>query len=410
MKKNFTTKKKPLISLNIKKPASILMILLLMISALSFIGINFVQATTTSYTFGNTSVGSITNYFVTDRDASRFQLLQSGSMQSITVYFASSGFNAKTAIYKDNNGVPSALLAQSNSQAVTKIGWNTFTISQTSLQPGYYWLCVVSSNPSSIGAMTPTSTNSHVWKTSTYSEDYPSTFGTANGYEKTVTSIYATYTVTPSASTPTTSPVPTPTATPTTTPSSATNLEPIPSAWSRATNGMYLSVGGVGNVVLDYNVLFNGNPSIRIDPKSYNEEANGKSLSIKPGDHIVYKVWVKTSSSALGETSRGARIGIDFYGSNGRIIGVNSPDGQTWTPDKGWPENENQNFVAWGTSNWKQLVIDFVVPNTYPADYWANYPLGANVKPVSIIPWLQVCSSVDGGQAWFANVEFYINP
>jgi len=46
------------------------------------------------------------------KDASRFQLTQNGVLQSITTYFTSVGFNAKAAIYTDNNGAPSNLITK----------------------------------------------------------------------------------------------------------------------------------------------------------------------------------------------------------------------------------------------------------------------------------------------------------
>jgi hypothetical protein len=176
--------------------------------------------TPTLYTFGNTAVGTLTNSFSTDKDASRFQLTQSGVLQSISAYFGSAGFNAKAAIYTDNNGAPSTLIAQSSSQAVTASGWKTFTVPESFLTSGYYWLCVVSSSYS-LGAMTSTSTNSHAWKTTSYSGEFASAFGTPSGYEKTATSIYATYTATTSI--PNSTPTPNPSSTPTPIPPGETN-------------------------------------------------------------------------------------------------------------------------------------------------------------------------------------------
>ncbi len=186
--------------------------------------------TPTLYTFGNTVVGTITNLFATDRDASRFQLTQSGVLQSITAYFRNAGFNAKAAIYTDNNGGPSTLIAQSSIQAITASGWQTFAV-PSSLTAGYYWLCVVSSSSSSAGATMMTgSTNTHVWKTATYSGDYPSTFGTPAGYDNSATSIYATYTATTpmATSTPTPTPKPTASPTPTSTPMATSTPTPTP--------------------------------------------------------------------------------------------------------------------------------------------------------------------------------------
>jgi hypothetical protein len=201
------------------KPAAVCISLLFIISTVSLFDIASVQGAT-SYTFGNTAVGTLTNSFGTDRDASRFQLTQNGVLQSINAYFANTGFNAKAAIYADNNGAPSTLITQSASQTVTVVGWQTFTVPASSLTAGYYWLCVVSSSYSK-GAMTATSTNTHAWKTTSYSGEFVSTFGTPSGYEKTATSIYATYTTTTPLPNSTPTPTPTPSPNPTTTPSTS---------------------------------------------------------------------------------------------------------------------------------------------------------------------------------------------
>ncbi len=192
---------------------------------------------------------------------------------------------------------------------------------------------------------------------------------------------------------------------------SPTNFAPFPNAWSTAYSGMSLAVGGVANVVIDNNVIYSGSPSIRIDPVgttvNRDRECDGPRLTVHPGDHLIFKIYAKTSAIPSGETDRGIRIGIDFYNTK-RIIGSNSPDGQTWTPQDGWPNNEDLNFVSWGTSNWTVIVMDFIVANQYPADNWSGYTVGTMVTPTSIIPWVQVCSSTDSGQAWFAASELYI--
>jgi len=374
----------------LKKPISLLISLLLMIGMISFLRTTAVQAATVTYTFGKTEVGSQTNWFSTDRDASRFQLTQSGTLQSITTYFRSTGFNAKAAIYTDNNGAPSTLIAQSSGKSITTTGWNTFSLPQTSLTPGYYWLCVVCSSTAAYGAMTTTSTNTHAWKINTYSGDYPQNFGTPTAYGREVTSIYATYTIS-TGSTPTPTPTPTPTST-------LKNLAPIPTAWA-------LTYGTGPQIThLDTSVTYNGNPSIRIDRHTIADmnsarECNSGGYSIKPGDRVVFSCWMKTTASGYGDTNpySGARIGIDLYASSTRIGALQSAT---------YPDTDvgvRLNYVNWGTSQWTKRTIDFVVPQTI-----------GGATPTGMILWLQVWSSTygstDPGQAWFANTELYINP
>ena len=228
-----------------------------------------------------------------------------------------------------------------------------------------------------------------------------------------------TITPTPTPTTSTNSTItPTPTSTPTPTPMPiANNLAPIPNGWTTADTGMEWGIGGVANVVLDTNVLYNGNPTIRIDPPGNTgnaaRECDGPYISIAPGDQIVFSCWIKTTASSLGDTNpnSGGRIGIDFYSAAGRITGTDAPDGSVWTPTGGWPNG--QTYVNWNTNTWTQVTISFTVPSTYPADgTTGSYSAGQLVIPTAIIPWMQVWSSTygasDQGQAWFANSQLTI--
>jgi len=176
---------------------------------------------------------------------------------------------------------------------------------------------------------------------------------------------------------------------------------------------------------LDYNVLHNGHPSVRMEKgadasKSREILCSDKtqpywSIWAKPGDHIVFRVWMKTSPSTIGDTfpSSGIRLGIDFYsGAGGRITGSQSPDGSVPTPEGGYPSNQYLNYVNWG-SDWQLRTMDFIVQNQYPSD-GSIYPAGQMFTPDRIAPWIQVWSDAhgneDGGIAWFADAELYINP
>ena len=201
----------------LSKPSALCLSLLVVFSMLflfSATALPVKAASPGSFDFGNTSIGTITNYFRTDKDASRFELAQGGLLQSITVYFQTFGFNAKAAIYADDFGEPFTLIAQSSSQVVTASGWKTFSIPQSSLNAGFYWLCVISDSSASLGAMASTSSNAHSWKFGSYLGEFSSTFGTPGGYEKTVTSIYATCLATSSTPAPTLSPAFSPSPTP----------------------------------------------------------------------------------------------------------------------------------------------------------------------------------------------------
>jgi hypothetical protein len=199
----------------------------------------------------------------------------------------------------------------------------------------------------------------------------------------------------------------------------ATNYAVIPADWR---------IGETWNAptYLDYNVLHNGNPSIRMEKgtdatKSREILAADKtqsdwSIRVKPGDHIVFRVWMKTNASTIGDTTptSGIRFGIDFYVTGGnRITATQSPDGAYWTPSGGSPSNQYLNYVNWG-QDWTQRTMDFIVQNQYPSDGGGSYPAGQMVTPDGIVPWMQVWSdahgNADNGIAWFADAELYINP
>ncbi|MDD1744793.1 MAG: hypothetical protein LUQ20_03135, partial [Candidatus Methanoperedens sp.] len=226
---------------------------------------------------------------------------------------------------------------------------------------------------------------------------------------------------------PTATPKPTPTATPpklstkatvasngrilAPTPTS-TNLAPIPTAW-------YLTYGSGSQIIyLDTAVTHNSNPSIRLDQHTSADANTGREcdslwFAVKPGDHIIYKCWIKISASGIGDTNpfSGARIGIDFYDSK-RITGLQS-DGKHGIYPNEDAQAISDHYVHWGTSGWVQRTIDFTVPNTMASD-GTPYPEGQLHTPTGMILWMQVWSSsygsTDPGQAWFSEAALYINP
>ena len=237
------------------------------------------------------------------------------------------------------------------------------------------------------------------------------------------------YAPTPTASpTPSPSPTPTPTASPTPTPTPS-NLTPFPTGWETPSIGgtssaWSVGLSGVTNVVLDNSVLYNGQPTIRIDPTGSStdpdRENDGPWITVHPGDHLVFSGWVKTQASTIGDTYmyHGICLGVDFYGANGRICGVSSPTGQPWTPSGGYPSDNGAEFVSWGHTSWVQIKIDFTVASQYPADTFGSgfgtnfaYSVGQMVAPVALIPYFWCMnSSGDTASAWFAGAVLYINP
>jgi hypothetical protein len=191
--------------------------------------------------------------------------------------------------------------------------------------------------------------------------------------------------------------------------STTNNLADIPDDWQ-------LTYGtGPQIIFLDSTVVRTaGKPSIRIErhvegiDTNSAREANGIWYNIKPGDHIVAKCWMKTDPSGFGDTNpySGARIGLDFYGSAGRILGIEG---------NAYPETDaaqRANYVPWGTSTWTQRTIEITVPATFSADGDLGYPAGSVVVPTSFVMWMQGWSSsygsTDPAKIWFADAELYI--
>jgi hypothetical protein len=223
----------------------ILFFLLLLTPILASLAIspNAANAATT-LTFGNTSVGSSTNYISTYKDSSKYNLSNPAIIQSITVYFATSRFSAKTAIYSDVNGAPGILLCQSGSQYIRSAGWTKFYLSQKTLSAGTYWLVVITNDRGAQGRISYSGVGvSHVEKKTgvQYSSEFTNSFGTTSSSDAGSASIYASYiptsnpsptpTLTPSPTpTPTPEPTPSPTPKPTTTPTSTPSPISTPSA------------------------------------------------------------------------------------------------------------------------------------------------------------------------------------
>jgi hypothetical protein len=255
---------------------------------------------------------------------------------------------------------------------------------------------------------------------SSYTNGFANPFGMIWGTDTNgAMSIYA---LDPSSSTPAPTSTPTPTATPT---PSSTNLAPFnPSTVFPSTPAWlsysYYAEPFTKNIIIDSSVLYNGQDTIRLDnPNNYSgctngaRESDGPQIFISPGETVVFSVWMKTSSSTLGDngqTTTGERIGLDYYDNQEDIGGTSSTDGSV----AGFGGAINT-FIPWGTNTWTQVTISFVVPKTQPYGDQGGYnPEGfVNGQQVTVIwctPWVQALNANDGGQAWFADPQLYISP
>ena len=158
---------------------------------------------------------------------------------------------------------------------------------------------------------------------------------------------------------------------------SGTNYEPL-SAFYADMNGAASSYAS-----LDYSVLFNGNPSIRLDNDYVRgtREVDGAYLDVSPGDHIYASVWVKTSNSQSNNQYSGGRIGIDMRGNTvsqgwtildsiphayenvGGVWGSGALDGNAQIDDGLGFTPISQFQIPFG-NDWTLAYWDFYVPST----------------------------------------------
>jgi hypothetical protein len=211
-------------------------------------------------------------------------------------------------------------------------------------------------------------------------------------------------------------PQPTPTPTP-----NPRNLAPVPDGWTKSITNQR-GIGSSSSIV--YPVYWQGRTAIRLDSDTDyiaigwpdTNEINSALFSIKPGDHIVFKMWLWSESSTVGDDRNpysGAMMGIDVYG-NGRICGLTTPDGKCAWPD--YTPAYTQNIVPFGSGEWIQKTMDFIVQDTYIADPF-NPPSGHSaydvVVPNGMIPTLTIYThntNTEKASIYLADTELYINP
>ena len=227
-----------------------------------------------------------------------------------------------------------------------------------------------------------------------------------------------------STPTPTAKPTPTPSPTPTPAPTSAplnnpSNIATIPNFWSISTSGMDWSIGSKNAVGMDtYPVTQGGQTAIQMQPNSYYKstgvggpgtcELDGNFVSVKPGAHITFKAWIYTGASSIGDKGPlyGGSMGIDMYGSNGRICEIHTTNGAVTYPNYPTPDTVGPN-----SNGWVHVTMDFTVPSQYEADPWGSYRAGTMVSPIGFIPWFTWDSSKPSAETahmWIYGTELYI--
>jgi hypothetical protein len=159
-------------------------------------------------------------------------------------------------------------------------------------------------------------------------------------------------------------------------------------------------------------VLHNGHSSIRVEaPNSFDlyREIDSDWITVKPGDHVVFRCWVKTAS----ETGNAAIIGFDVYGTSNRILEIHpcTPQSAIWNIVNTVPlQGGTPTYIPYG-SDWSLLTMDVVIPSTfYTHDDFGNSISSQQIA--GFIPWV---GGVWNGRSsypnvWFADAELYINP
>jgi hypothetical protein len=192
-----------------------------------------------------------------------------------------------------------------------------------------------------------------------------------------------------------------------------TNWASIPSKWSGDTN----QIGDRPADIIYPSDSYNGYLSIKLQQtEDWRAEVNGPWIRIYPGDRVVMRCWIKTTSGKAYLNS-GSRIGWDYYTEDGRINGPSSEAeaeaGTAWNLDDSYADENQANFVSWGQTDWVLSEWDVIVPAYVTGDGWlkreGDTPLGVSVEPDGIMPWMQIMGeNVKINAGYFANFELYI--
>jgi subtilisin family serine protease len=160
------------------------------------------QSAVVAGVFGFTSVGGNSDVMGADRKrVVRVQLSVPGTVSNLSMYLAPTGTNGqqvlKGVIYADQAGLPGALLVVSNEltfQSTNQAGWYGLTFSSPiALQPGTYWIGVISGGTSNVTGFRYSIVNgARALNSNTYSAGPSNPFGTAT-IDAEQMSIYATY-------------------------------------------------------------------------------------------------------------------------------------------------------------------------------------------------------------------------
>jgi hypothetical protein len=154
-------------------------------------------------TFGTTTVGGSSDYFVAERKrVNRYSLPANGTVTKLSIYLAPTGTSGqqvlKGLIYTDSSGAPAALVAASEQLTFASTGaagWYELKFSSAvKLTAGNYWIGVMSGATAGVAGFRFASvTGSRDYNSNSYASGPSSTFGSVTTDAEQM-SLYATYT------------------------------------------------------------------------------------------------------------------------------------------------------------------------------------------------------------------------
>ena len=168
--------------------------------------IGFHRLTDRPKVFGRTTIGAGHSGGMTadQKRGSKFTLPDKATLLSLSAYLDGQATTTpgsqqvRMALYQDNNGVPNARLAQSNTLTInagTSPGWVTFTVPATPLNPGQYWIVLHSGATEGIARYYADGTEINRYNNlDTFADGSTNPFGSGNSGPLTL-SLKAAYTV-----------------------------------------------------------------------------------------------------------------------------------------------------------------------------------------------------------------------
>jgi hypothetical protein len=129
--------------------------------------------------------------------ATQVTLSEDGTLKSITAYVNGRDTLVRAAIYTDSGGEPGTLIVQSDAEAKGVLDWYTFTVADTPLTAGTYWLAVAFSDRQQQYFYNPSGGQVRHVAHDAVTNGFLGTWGVSSESNPYQVSIYGTYTTDP---------------------------------------------------------------------------------------------------------------------------------------------------------------------------------------------------------------------